>query len=248
MAGLGDMAGGIGSGVTASWTGIVAGMQLAKAKRLRRQAGERPVMSTPQAELQNNAMARNQAGTYGLPGQGKIQNQLDADVANYAANLATTQQSPAAMAAGVLAAEKNKMAQDAKLGIQAANRQDTTLQGLMNENHILAGYEHDNWVWNKQAKWAELIAQSNALEGAGIQNAIGAVRGAGESFGQFAGGMGGVGGGGTGGQQFNLDTGAVMDYRHATGDYLSSDFEIMQKMYSSTGTPYNNKSTMPLDQ
>ena len=276
--------------ITTLYTGLRQG---AEARRLEKRF-KRPKMKTPDAAIQNNLMARNMAGTYGLPGQGKLQNQLDADVAQYLSNIEVSQQSPAAQAAAALAMEKNKMAQDAKLGIEAARNQQANLNNLYNQNSVLAGYQMANWTYNERMPYEQAMEAARMLKNASIQNTNMAAKmhsdndkdffasqGGGAMMGGGGGGAGKDGGGGGGAintgfsqspgwggmgqsveqqqpwggmgqkpqtgmnQEFNFDTDAIMNYRIKTGDYTSSEFEIMNKLYSNPNTPYRSQSGAP---
>lgn len=267
---------------------FIAFKQLKKAKEARHRAAQlNKPMTTPSSILQNNAMARNSAGAYGVPGQDFIQDELDSSMAGVLDNLSQTQQSPAAIAAAALGALKNKNQAQGRLGVAAAEHQERMLSNLYGQNKDLAGYEMNNWNYNVRRPYEMALAEATQMESAGIQNAYGALQahsnndkdffsknGGGGMMGGGGGGAGGMGmiggmvggkaggqagstgGGKAGGGEINtgfsqqqpwggmgeqksgfntaqapqMDSSSIMNYRIKTGDYLSSDFDIMAKM------------------
>lgn len=266
MSGMGDT---MSMGTAGVGTLVTSYMQFKKAKDARKAADALNIKKkTPSGIIQNTVMARNAAGSYGLPGQSAIQNQLDADTANVAENLNTTQQSPAAIAAGVIAAYKNQMQQDARLGVQASQNKQQLTNQLYSANQVNAGYDEKNFNYNVEQPFKRALAEAAQLEGAAVENANKGLQQQGNAIGSMFGGSGksdsgtinsGVqantgtgqpigeqppwggmapqqqpwgGMGGTQQQTPNITTDQVTQYRIRTGDWTSSDNDVMGKMFA----------------
>jgi hypothetical protein len=268
MSGMGDT---MSMGTAGVGTLITAYKQFSAAREARKAAEALNIKKkTPSGIIQNTVMARNAAGSYGLPGQGNIQNQLDADTANAAENLNITQQSPAAIAAGVIATWKNQMQQDARLGVQAAQNKQQLTNQLYAANQVNAGYDEKNFNYNVEQPFKRALAEAAQLEGAAVENANKGLQQQGNAIGSMFGGSGksdsgtinsGIetntnmgtgqpigqqqawggmapqqqawgGMGGTQQQTPNITTDQVTQYRIRTGDWTSSDNDVMGKMFA----------------
>jgi len=152
-------------------------MQLAKefAKK------KRPVLDQPipEAILENVRTAKNLAGTVGVPGQGVIQNQIDAGTSSATNNLITTQQGGASTAAGIAALDANNSSKTAALGINSANLRLSHLADYMHQNGTLAPYQNDKfnkeWAWNERDPYLQSMAAASAFRNSGEQNQFSAI-------------------------------------------------------------------------
>ena len=173
---------------------IAAGVQLGKAGIDAYRAhqfgkAKRPLYSVPDAINKNTALANNAYGAstlYGLPGQGRIENKLNAQTAGTANQIQQSQQSPSAILAGLAALDQNSKNSMADVGLQAAKyragQMNTTRGQLINANNTLAHYQDKAWDWNQKSPYMASMAAASALRGSaqqnlwnGVQSGIGAL-------------------------------------------------------------------------
>lgn len=152
--------------------------QLGKAAQFAKKP--RPNYTTPTAITDNVNLAKNAYGAstmYGLPGEGKILNRLGKSQANSINAINQSQQSPAAMLAGVSSVDANTKNTIAGLGVDAAkfrfNNMNTTRSGLMGANNILAQYKDKEFKYNQDDPYQASMAAASALRNGGINNFFG---------------------------------------------------------------------------
>ena len=221
---MGGMGGSMSMGTSAIAKVFTAVKQFQAAKVARAEAERlNKPKKTPFPIIQNSLMAKNMAGSYGLPGQNNIQNQLDADTSNAVSNLTDTQQSPAAIAAAVMTMYKNQMQQDAKIGIAAANNKQALTQQLMGQNNVEAQYIEKNFDHNVTQPFHRALNEAAFMEGAAMENSNKAVTEQGAAIGSLFGGSGKAAGG---------DINSGIEQPVQGGDYASN-------------TGFNNNQTSP---
>lgn len=159
--------------------GIVQGI---RANRLGKK--KRPQYVIPNEINQNVGLAQgayNAASMYGLPGQGRIQNNLLQSQAAGMQGIAQSQQSPAAQLLGYSSLNQNTNNALANVGVQAANfRQSNmmnTMQGLMSAKQALAAYRDKEFEMNQLRPFQDAMAASGALRAGSMQNVYGAIGG-----------------------------------------------------------------------
>lgn len=130
----------------------------------------RPIKATPYGILENNRLARNEAGKYGLPGQGIVEDKMDADVSNAVNSLLISQNNPNSIADTVAKMNYNEMSAKSDLGVKAAYYRADQLAKYMQTNQVVAGYDDKNWDWNKRQPYLDAMAASSALKNAGERN------------------------------------------------------------------------------
>ncbi len=158
-------------------TGIGIG-QGARANKLGK--GNMPQYVIPASVYDNVNTARgayNAASAYGLPGQGRIQNQIGQNTASAMQAIQQSQQSPAAMLAGLSSVNQNANNAMADLGVNAAQfRQQNmmnTMNSLMSARQALAQFQDRQFEINKLKPFEAQMAASGALRSGGIQNLYG---------------------------------------------------------------------------
>lgn len=172
--------------------GIAQGVNAGKIKN------KRPMYGTPAEILQNEKDAKaayNAASAYGLPGQGRIQNNISNQQANTINAITQTQSSPSSVLAGIASADANSKNAMANLGVDAAQFRQQNLNntrlGLMSARQALAAYRDREFEINKMKPFTDAMAAKGALRGAAQQNIYGGVTSLANTYGniQGAGGL-----------------------------------------------------------
>lgn len=152
--------------------------QLGKAAQFAKKP--RPNYNIPDAINNNVNLAKNAYGTstmYGLPGEGKILNTLGKSQANSINAINQSQQSPAAMLAGISSVDANSKNAIAGLGVDAAkfrlNNMNSTRGQLMGANNILAQYKDKEFKYDQDDPYQASMAAASALRNGGINNVFG---------------------------------------------------------------------------
>ncbi len=132
----------------------------------------------PQPIIDNVNAAKLQAGVTGLPGQGTIEDKLRAGEATSDYNLINSQESPAAIAAGIAANDKNFMNAESNLGVQGAQFKQGNQRVLAGANMDLAKamdqkYNKD-WEWNDKLPYLQNMAAASAMKEASMRNSMAA--------------------------------------------------------------------------
>jgi hypothetical protein len=144
---------------------------------------KRPTLNypVPQEYYDNMMAAKNMAGVSGLPGQGQIENRMDAQGANAISLASQTQQSPAAIMAGVSSMSNNLMGAEADLGVKGAEFKAKNLAQYFGANEQLAGAElnkfNNEWDWNYAQPYLSAMSAASALREGGAQNAFSGLEG-----------------------------------------------------------------------
>jgi len=144
---------------------------------------KRPTLNYPiPSEYYENMMAaKNMAGVSGLPGQGQIENRMDAQGANAISLASQSQQSPASIMAGVSAMSNNLMGAEADLGVKGAEFKAKNLAEYFRANEQLAGAElnkfNNDWDWNQAQPYLSAMSAASALREGGAQNAFSGLEG-----------------------------------------------------------------------
>lgn len=151
-----------------------------KARRLGKK--KRPEYVIP-GEINDNVDlakgAYNAASMYGLPGQGRIQNQLMSSQAQAQEGIMQSQQNPASMLLGLSSVNQNTNNSIADLGVNAAQfrqqNMDSTRQGLMSAKQVLAQYRDMEFEKNKMEPFRNAMQAAAALRAGSITNIGGAL-------------------------------------------------------------------------
>lgn len=144
---------------------------------------KRPTLNypVPQEYYDNMMAAKNMAGVSGVPGQGQIENRMDAQGANAISLASQTQQSPAAIMAGVSSMSNNLMGAEADLGVKGAEFKAKNLAQYFGANEKLAGAElnkfNNEWDWNYAQPYLSAMSAASALREGGAQNAFSGLEG-----------------------------------------------------------------------
>jgi len=116
---------------------------------------------------------------YGLPGQGRIQNQLMSSQAQAQEGIMQSQQNPASMLLGLSSLNQNTNNSIADLGVNAAQfrqqNMDSTRQGLMSAKQVLAQYRDMEFEKNKMEPFRNAMQAAAALRAGSITNIGGAL-------------------------------------------------------------------------
>lgn len=138
---------------------------------------DRPTYVTPEGITKNQKLAQNLYGastTYGMPGQGAINNQMAQTYATNLRAIRESQQTPASMLAGITAATANQQRTNADLGIKAAqdrlNRMNAAAARAMAANQTAAQYKDKEFEYNQAKPFSEYQNTKAQLFGGGIQN------------------------------------------------------------------------------
>jgi hypothetical protein len=141
---------------------------------------KRPTYITPSEITQNQQIAKNAYGAstlYGVPGQGVINNQMAQTYATNLQAIRNSQQNPAAMLAGITAANANQLRTNADIGLKAAadrrNAMNASSARWMAANKDVASYKDKAFQINEFDPYSKQIAAKSALIGSGIQNLTG---------------------------------------------------------------------------
>lgn len=141
---------------------------------------DRPTYVTPEGITKNQQLSQNLYGastTYGIPGQGAINNQMAQTFATGLQGIKQSQQNPAAMLAGVSAATANQMKTNADLGIRGAqdrlSRMNAAAARVMAANQTAAQYKDKEFEYNQAKPFSEYQNTKAQLYGGGIQNLSG---------------------------------------------------------------------------
>lgn len=168
-----------GSGIVQSITG----------KKLR---SKRPKYNIPGEAFQNlndATSAYNASTAYGLPGQGRIQNNLLQSQASAQQGIMQSQQSPSAQLLGLTAVNANTNRTMADLGINSAQfRQQNMNQmraGMMSAREALARYRDREFELNKLNPFMDEMYAKGALRGSSMQNVYGGLTSLANTAGQF---------------------------------------------------------------
>lgn len=169
----------IASAAPAVLQGIQSGIQGLRAGRIR---NRRPTYNIPKEIYDNVATATgayNAASMYGMPGQGRIQNNIAGSQAASNQAIMQSQQSPAAMLAGLSAVNQNTSNAMANLGADAArfrqSNMDNTRIGMMSAKQALAQYRDREFEINKMKPFQDAMFAQGALRGASQQNLYGSL-------------------------------------------------------------------------
>ncbi len=156
--------------------------QKIKSKRLIKN-NKMPTLNYPiPKEFYENVMAaKNMAGLSGLPGQGQLENRLEAHGANALTMATQSQQSPAAIMAGVSNMNNDLMGTEADLGVKGAEFRARQLSEYFGANNALAGaklnkFEKD-WDWNQAQPYLAAMSAASALREGGARNAYSGLEG-----------------------------------------------------------------------
>jgi len=176
--------GGMGS------TQIAMGIyQMSQAKKYARH--KRPEYKIPDALQTYLLNARQRANTYGLPGQGALENKINAQSGIGTQTLMQSQQSPASIAAGVAALDQNSKGAMAQLGVEGARFKAGQQGAQDNALQMMAAEQKKQWEWDRQSPYLNAMAAAAALNGAGMQNIQGGMNQVAQSGSTLAGGGGG---------------------------------------------------------
>ena len=158
------------------------GQGIAQGGRAGKIKGNRPMYGTPNEILQNEKDAKaayNASTAYGLPGQGRIQNNLSNQQSNALNAITQTQNNPSAVLAGIAAIDANSKNAMADLGMDAARfrqqNMDSTRMGLFSARQALAAYRDREFEINRMKPFTDAMAAKGALRGAAQQNIYGGV-------------------------------------------------------------------------
>lgn len=180
----------IASAAPAVLQGIQSGIQGLRAGRIR---NRRPTYNIPKEIYDNVATATgayNAASMYGMPGQGRIQNNIAGSQASSNQAIMQSQQSPAAMLAGLSSVNQNTSNAMANLGADAArfrqSNMDNTRLGMLSAKQALAAYKDREFEINKMKPFQDAMFAQGALRGASQQNLYGAVSSLANTAGQYA--------------------------------------------------------------
>ena len=160
---------------------VQAGKGISQGSQARKLAREwNPDYQIPTSITDNVSTAQgayNAASAYGLPGQGRIQNQIGQNTASAMQAIQQSQQSPAAMLAGLSSVNQNANNAMADLGVNAAQfRQQNmmnTMNSLMSARQALAQFQDRQFEINKLKPFEAQMAASGALRAGGMQNIYG---------------------------------------------------------------------------
>ena len=154
--------------------GVAQGVRAGKIK------AKRPTYSTPKEitdNLNTATGAYNAASAYGLPGQGRIENNMLKSQAN--ALQAASTASPSARMGLVSAIDANSKNAMADLGMDAARfrqqNMDSTRMGLLSARQALAAYRDREFEINRMKPFTDAMAAKSALRGAAQQNIYGGI-------------------------------------------------------------------------
>lgn len=171
---------------------LQAGQGISQSARAKKLAKNRPEYNIPQEAYGNVDLAKNAYGAasmYGLPGQGRIQNNFMQGQANTLNAIKQSQQTPAAQLIGIAASDANTKNSMADLGVNAAQMRqqnmDNARMGLISARQALAAYRDREFELNKLEPYRNAIAASGAMRGAGQQNIYGGVTSLANTAGQF---------------------------------------------------------------
>ncbi len=208
--GVGAIPGAIGGAIIGGVGTIFHNRKMKKLDQ-QRQAIEasRPVLTTPQGVLDNQAMYQNMAGSTQLPGQSQIENKIAANSSN---SIMSAMNNGANIGDLLdITGKVNQQTLGAKndLGIAGAEYQMANKDKLAGANLQVADSQLNNFDYNKNQPYEYNLMRNRALAGQQIQNynqanqqwtnlAGMAVMGGGSSGGS---GLGGTGWGNRGGQQ-----------------------------------------------
>ena len=158
------------------------GQGIAQGGRAGKIKGNRPMYGTPNEILQNEKDAKaayNASTAYGLPGQGRIQNNFMQGQANTLNAIKQSQQTPAAQLIGIAASDANTKNSMADLGVNAAQMRqqnmDNARMGLISARQALAAYRDREFEINRMKPFTDAMAAKGALRGAAQQNIYGGV-------------------------------------------------------------------------
>lgn len=164
-------------------------VQSLKGNKLR---SKRPKYNIPGEAFQNvddATSAYNASTAYGLPGQGRIQNNLLQSQATSQQGIMQSQQSPSAQLIGLTALNANTNRAMADLGMNAAQfRQQNMNQlrtGMMSAREALARYRDREFELNKLTPFMDEMYAKGALRGSSMQNVYGGLTSLANTAGQF---------------------------------------------------------------
>lgn len=155
--------------ISAGYTIYNAEHQKAQAKKLRNDY-TRPAYEIPAATKAIVNKSAFEAGKFGLPGQDKIQAELDRNSASTRRSIKESGLSPIAMMQAFSASEQNNDMANEKLGIEAAKYKDQAQGRYMASLQGLAGEQKAQWNIDKFQPYDNAMAAASALTNAGMRN------------------------------------------------------------------------------
>lgn len=201
----------------------------------------RPSYEIPNSLKQLLGATKFEAGNYGLPGQGQIENKMARQGAASTNAILRSQQSPAAMLAGITAVDQNQKAGVADLGVQAAQYRDQKQGQYYDALGMMANEEKAQFEWDKKNRYLNAMAASSAMQNASLSNIMTGIDGVESSAVQIAGLLGGMPSGGTMGGRMG-DTGMTsapqgnMNIGQMAGGYTAPN----ELQYANTGANFLN--------
>lgn len=154
---------------------FIANKQLKEAKQLSKTP--RPTRSTPEALQRYLDMAKFESSIGGLPGQGQMEAKMAQQGANAANDIVRTQQSPAAILAGLSAINANQNSALSDLNTQALQYRDSKQGQYYNALSMMANDQLEQWKWNQQDPYLNNMAAASALKNAGLGNIVSGIGG-----------------------------------------------------------------------
>lgn len=161
---------------------LQAGQGISQGIRAKKLGNMKSPMYTVPQPITDNVRAAQMAYAAGLPGQGRIENNIGQNTAAANQAIIQSQQSPAAMLAGISSVNQNANNAIADLGVNAAQYRASQLNSLMSARDALARYQDRQFEINKLRPFEQQMAAASALRGASQQNLHGAAQSAADNF------------------------------------------------------------------
>lgn len=147
---------------------VTSRKQLKKAEQYAKT--ERPDFEIPQAVLDYVNRSKAAAGTYGLPGQGILENKIYRSGAGTNDAIYQSQQSPSAMLQGIIANDANTKEAITGIGVDAANYKAANEDQYDQALNQLGDWQYRKWEWDKQKPYLSAMAAASSYENAGMLN------------------------------------------------------------------------------
>lgn len=186
-----------------------------------------PNMGTPQAILNNQKLAEQQANQ-GLPSE--QYNLAKENIMGSQASAIKMAQDRGDALGAISSVQNNTNNALGNLAVANANARIQNRIRLMNQNNVTGGYQQQAWDWNKRQRYMQNAAAATALMGAGRQNIWGGIdKVLGGATNAASGLMGG--GDGMGGGKINGNAGANGNPTYYNGNDANSGYGDFQTSY-----------------
>ncbi|TXH57153.1 MAG: hypothetical protein E6Q97_04795 [Desulfurellales bacterium] len=143
---------------------------------------DRPEMPIPQGAKDALALAQLGAGQSKMAGYDQAMSNIDRTLGTMSSSAGRVSTGSGQALEALTNASAIGMGQKTALDMQNAQDMERRREILRSELGHMAQWQKDKWAWDYQQKYLEDAATKSALIGSGIQNAAGAIEGAGSMF------------------------------------------------------------------